>query len=112
MKITIIQIGSFVAILAIILFTLANLFHETPFEYTEKYGNGETKKLYKAYIMAKELVPIKHVLKYLDDNKLEYFEIKEEKVVVLKGVSEGHDETILIWHKDGKTTGARFDEFL
>lgn len=112
MKKILIQAGTLVVILAIILFAIANSLYDTPYEYTKKYGNEETKKIYAAYVMSKELVPLKRVLKYIDDNNLEYFEIKEEKLVVLKGVSKGHDETILIWHKDGKTIGARFDDFL
>ena len=72
----------------------------------------ETKKLYTAYKIAKDIVPLENILEYLHNNNIEYLEYREDGLISLHGDTEGHAETVLIWHKDGKTTGARFDEFL
>jgi len=112
MKKTLIQAGILIAILASLFIGLALSLYETPYEYTQKHGNEETKKLYTVYKMAKDITSLKSILEYLKLNKIEYIEHKNENLISLHAETKGHSETVLIWHEKGKTTGARFDEFL
>ncbi|MDH5767323.1 MAG: hypothetical protein OEZ38_15010 [Gammaproteobacteria bacterium] len=83
----------------------------SPFIYTALHGNKETEKLYAVYKMASSGTELSRVINYANISKLEYIEYPSDNIITLHGQTEDHVETIIIWHKNGVTTSARFENF-
>lgn len=113
MKKSLIRLAIIIFILVIILVGLGELLYESPYEYTQKYGNTETKILYTAYEMANDKKSMKEIRQYLHKNNIEFIvEHKKENLIAIHADTEGHGETVLIWYEGGIATSARFDDFL
>lgn len=113
MKKTLIYTSIIIAITGVIFIGFIASMIDSPYEYTQKYGNKETKTLYTAYEMAENKTSMKRIRKYLHENNIKFIvEHKEENLVTLHADTKGHGETVLIWYENGIATGARFDDFL
>ena len=96
----------------ILIFTVNTVIYINPYLYTKFHGNEETRKLYTLYIMGEDQVDVSEVMNFIKQHSLEYVEFKQENLIKINAESEGHGETVLIWYESGKTTSARFDDFL
>ena len=113
MKKTLIYTTIIITILGVMFIGFTVSMIDTPYEYTQKYGNKETKILYTAYEMAENKASMTRIRKYLHKNNIKFIvEHKDENLMALHADTDGHGETVLIWYENDIATSARFDDFL
>jgi len=84
----------------------------SPYLYTKVYGNEETEKLYSVYVLGENEATMAEIKAFLAKNSLGYIDHPKDRIISIHAFTDGHSETVLIWYKEGKSTGARFDDFL
>ena len=86
--------------------------HISPYLYTKVYGNEETEKMYSVYVMAKNKESMNKIKEFIVTNSLDFVDFPKDNIITINAETDDHSETVIIWHREGKATGSRFDDFL
>jgi hypothetical protein len=81
----------------------------SPYLYTKIHGDAGTEKLCRLYDIANDHVPINEIMKFINANGIEFIHHEKDGIIEAYIEHTTRAEHVLIWHKNGEATYARFE---
>ena len=108
-NLTLIKIAGIAIVLSLLPVAFLVATNISPYLYTKIHGDAGTEKLYQLYDIANDSVPLNEIMKFINDNGIAFIHHEKDDIIEAYIEHTTKAEHVLIWHKNGEATYARFE---